>query len=198
MGCCNFSNANGMELEENEFDNFNGNGMLDFEGEVEDGEELDDNFEGDDEFDELDDDYDEFGKKFRARRKRKKELKAQGLSNKEARKQARREIGKKGVYNLGYDPVEKAKAKAKAVNKAKKQAEAEAVFQQQQKAMADPSLVEGGIAGGVGSPITMDSLGAKPKPTFASAVKKYWWVGGIAIVLIGGYFAFGKKLGIRK
>jgi len=84
MSCCN--NFTDDDPQEYEAEISEHNNYLDFEGEVEDGE---------------DGDFDNFlTKKMRARAKLRKKLMGEGLSRKDARQQAKSEIGKGGISAL--------------------------------------------------------------------------------------------------
>lgn len=165
-GSANFSNASGSNWENDE--DFP-NAYLDFEGEVEDGEG--------EEFDEF------LSKKARERRKRMKELQAEGISKMDAKKQALTEIGRSKIGQALHNII-------------KKKGE-EVVIGTAQNEVPIPSdspvKTETGVDAGTGADTTLEGNGGNVPTKEASAMGKYAMYGVIGVVLaVGGYFAYQK------
>ena len=161
----------GMEFgdDRNPMLNFGGNGYTGFVDDVET-----------DEFDNF------LTKKMRARNKLKKELKAGGLDKKEAKAQALAQIPRDKLKDI----VARLKAGKNPDTAGLSPDEAEAVNSSSTDDVSTAMTNQGD-----------DNLGTSEAPAQAGffANNKMAVVGGIAlVVIVGGYFAFGKKLGIRK
>ena len=170
------------------------NEMSDFDGEVENGDE-----------------FDYFlTKRMRGRRKLRKTLRKEGgLTRKEARKQALSTIPKQSLIKTTMNAIKgKTSPETQAlIDQGLLSPNKNVMAGQISEAVAE-NEAEGTQAGaGIGGAIT-DALGlggeTTPTPTAPAPTtpKKagmgtMMWVGIGAVVLIGGYFAFGKKLGIR-
>ena len=175
------------------------NEMSDFDGEVEDG-----------------DDFDYFlTKRMRGRRKLKRTLKKEGgLTNKEARKEALSAIPKQSLITTTMNALKgKTSPETQALIDAGLLSPNKNILASQISEAVAENEAEGTQEGaGVGGEIA-DALGLETgAPTEPSTTgtglngngdaKKggmgtMMWVGIGAVVLIGGYFAFGKKLGLR-
>jgi hypothetical protein len=170
------------------------NEMSDFDGEVENGDE-----------------FDYFlTKRMRGRRKLRKTLRKEGgLTRKEARKQALSTIPKQSlIKTIGNAMKGKTSPETQAlIDQGLLSSNKNVMAGQVSEAVAE-NEAEGTQAGTdiMGSLTDAIGLGGGDTQTSAPAaapdVKKggmgtMMWVGIGAVVLIGGYFAFGKKLGIR-
>ena len=174
------------------------NEMTDFDGEVENG-----------------DDFDYFlTKRMRGRRKLRKSLRKEGgLTRKEARKEALSAIPKQSLIKTISNAVQgKISPETQALMDAGLVSSNPSILAAQVNEAVEENEAEGNQAGaGIVGSIT-ENLGITPTattdPTPAPAgngedTKKggmgtMMWVGIGAAVLVGGYFMFGKKLGIRK
>lgn len=203
-----------MSLEEDAFDyaggtsNRRGNGshssgdggswvneMSDFDGEVEDG-----------------DDFDYFlTKRMRGRRKLKRTLRKEGgLSKKDARKEALSAIPKQSLIKTTINALKgKTSPETQALIDAgllspNKNILAAQISEAVAENEAEGTQEGGGVGGEIAEALGIETGAPTPPPAAPPAddTKKggmgtMMWVGIGAVVLIGGYFAFGKKLGLR-
>ena len=118
-------------------------------------------------------------KKLRERRSVRKGLVKGGLSKKEAKAQALAQVPKGKLGSLISNAL-----------KGTTDVITDEVIQSSQEGVAVGTSVPTG-SGGVGSSDDLET----PNPKY---LKPILIIGGVAVLLVGGYFAFGKKLGIRK
>tara|TARA_R110001599_G_scaffold163303_1_gene352717 strand:+ start:992 stop:1777 length:786 start_codon:yes stop_codon:yes gene_type:complete len=168
------------------------NEMSDFDGEVENGDEFD-NF---------------LTKRMRGRNKLKKKLKQDGMTTKDARKAALAAIPKQSLIKTTLNAIKgQTSPETQALVDAGLLSPNKNILASQiSEAVAENEAEGTQEGGGIGGEI-MDTLGlgagaAVNTDDVNTDVKKagmgtMMYVGIGAIVLIGGYFAFGKKLGIR-
>ena len=140
--------------------------------------------------------YDDFlTKRSRARLKRRRALRKSGLSRKEAKAQAKKEIPKQKLGSL-----------IKNVLKGKTSEETKGLIANAgagQKVVEVPPVEQSGETGEVpsgmgGTPdMTMGGQAMPVQAGFMAKNKTMLIVAGVGVALIGGYFLLGKKLGIR-
>jgi hypothetical protein len=170
------------------------NEMSDFDGEVENGDEFD-NF---------------LTKRMRGRRKLRKTLRKEGgLTKKEARKQALSTIPKQSLIKTTMNAIKgKTSPETQALidqgllspNKNVMAGQiSEAVAENEAEGTQAGTDIIGSLtdAIGLGGGDTQTQAPAAAPDTKKGGMGTMMWVGIGAVVLIGGYFAFGKKLGIR-
>jgi hypothetical protein len=143
--------------------------------------------------------FDDFlTKRSRARLKRRKELRKGGLSRKEAIAQAKKEIPKQKLGSLIKNIF-----KGKTSNETKKLIAGAGAGTQ---TIAVPPVEESGETGmgmgadmsmGMGADMSMGMGGEPKKAGFLAKNKTMLLIAGAGVVVVGGYFMFGKKLGIR-
>ena len=176
------------------------NEMSDFDGEVEDG-----------------DDFDYFlTKRMRGRRKLRKELRKEGgLTKKEARKEALSAIPKQSLIKTTLNALQgKISPETQALMDAGLVSSNPSILAAQVSEAVQENEAEGtqegaGIAGTIAENLGIPPTTAPPTDPLTNGngngngdTKKggmgtMVWVGIGAAVLIGGYFMFGKKLGLR-
>ena len=177
MSCCNFvdDDVNEFEATESHHDNFlNIHGFmdieeeyeLDFTGEVEDGEEMDDFFNA--------------KGRGRARRKRRRELRESGVSRRDARRQARAEVKGQEIDEQGNIV---SKTKGDALKKSIEKLE-EGVEQPLSPNLSQAQLdtLTAGASAGLGSPPAPKKAGSK-LPII---------IGAVAVLGIVGFIAYRK------
>jgi hypothetical protein len=149
-------------------------------------------------FDDMDGDDNQFDnfltKRSRARRKLRKKLRKSGKSRKDARREAKKSI-----------PKQKLGALLKNVIKGKTSDETQKLISNAKSGtpppVTPPPISEeiqqsSGDAGG-NSGVEMDANGNPIQAGFMAKNKTMLIVAGVGVAVIGGYFAFGKSLGIR-
>tara|TARA_R110000744_G_scaffold156744_4_gene272472 strand:- start:1320 stop:2120 length:801 start_codon:yes stop_codon:yes gene_type:complete len=173
------------------------NEMSDFDGEVENGDEFD-NF---------------LTKRMRGRNKLKKKLKQDGMTTKDARKAALAAIPKQSLIKTTLNAIKgQTSPETQALVDAgllspNKNILASQISEAVAENEAEGTQEGGGIGGeimdtlglGAGAAVNTDDVNTDDVNTDVkkAGMGTMMYVGIGAIVLIGGYFAFGKKLGIR-
>jgi len=145
--------------------------------------------------------FDDFlTKRSRARLKRRKALRKEGLSRKEASAQAKSEIPKQKLGSLirnifkGKTSPETKKAIASAG--AGKQTIAVPPVENDES-MGGTKSVDATMGMGMGADTTMGMGADATKLGFVAKNKTMLLIAGAGALVVGGYFLFGKKLGIR-